>query len=423
MPGGDLTAVARAQPGPALPRGGGTPREEPSTSSTTSLHSPWSRRSSSSSASSRPTARRASTSVPSTGSNSCPLDPVQGGPPARGAQQFRPRLRAGHPAGGTAGQHPHQGADEGGVQDGVVEVGAHVGEPELQRRQVVGGPDVPVQMGAVGDDARGGQAGDDLGEPLGRAQVLGRSGRRPPCPPQGAVALVAGVHPVVERRAPGHREQHRQVRPGPVHDGDGGVEVGHPHVHVAAADVLLDGQAGPPFEHRLVPRRGRDRLLPPAAERMRRRGQDGDAGQRRRGARIGAGGDQLGAQLGQRRAHAADGLQLRGHDLGVDPGTEIVAHHRGGEVSTRRELEGDRVDEVVLLLDPERRADGSRPKGDQRVRRAGRPGRFARARPLSSACCSPGRTGGPGLQGTLHARSCARRRRWKAAGYPGRGVD
>ena len=215
------------------------------TSSSTSAHSSCARRSSSSSASRRRTASRASTGAPSDRVEQLAADAVPGGPPARRPEELRPRLRARLAPLGPGGQHAHQRPHEGGVQHGVVHVRADVGEPELQRREVVGRPDVPVEVRPVADDARGDHPGDDLLEPLGAAQVLGRPGVRPAAPPQRAVALVPGVDAVVERRAAGHRQQHRQIGPRPVHHGDRGLQVGHPDVHVAAADVLLGGQARP----------------------------------------------------------------------------------------------------------------------------------------------------------------------------------
>ena len=119
------------------------------TSSPTSAHSSCARRSSSSSASRRRTRQprvhgRAQHRV-----EQLPADAVPGGPPARRPEQLRPRLRARLAPLGPGGQHAHQGPDERRVQDGVVHVGADVGEAELQRREVVGGPDVPVEVRPV----------------------------------------------------------------------------------------------------------------------------------------------------------------------------------------------------------------------------------------------------------------------------------
>ena len=160
------------------------------------------------------------------------------------------------------------------MQDGVVDVGADVGEPELQRREVVRGPHVPVEVRGVGDHPGVDHPVDDLLEPLGAAQVLGRPGDRPPstttgsgscrsrCRPRrgtascrsspGAPTDTAGRGPSRRRRSPGRgRRRARGSRRCPA-----------------------GGQARPAVDHRLVPRRGRDDLLLPAVERMGRRRQD-----------------------------------------------------------------------------------------------------------------------------------------------------
>ena len=132
-------------------------------------------------------------------------------------------------------------------------------------------------------------------------------------------------------------------------------------MHVAAADVLLGGQARPAVDDRLVPRRRGDDLLLPAVERMRRGRQDDDAGAGRGRGGLLPGRDQLGAQTVERLADAADRLELGRHDLGVDPRTDLAAQRGRAQLGARGQLEGDRVDEVELLLDPEGGAGGDRP--------------------------------------------------------------
>src|SRR5947209_12494025 len=59
------------------------------------------------------------------------------------------------------------------------------------------------------------------------------------------------------RRTPGEGEKHRQIGPSPVQDGDRRLQIGDAHVHVAAADVLLEGEDRVPLHQRVVP--GADR--------------------------------------------------------------------------------------------------------------------------------------------------------------------
>ena len=69
--------------------------------------------------------------------------------------------------------------------------------------------------------------------------------------------------------------------------------------------------------------------------------------------------DELRPELLEGRADAGDRLDLGRGDLGVDPRPDLLAQRRGGELRAGPQLQGDRVDEVVLLLDAEGRAGPS----------------------------------------------------------------
>ncbi len=115
-----------------------------------------------------------------------PAQPPAGGPGQRGA---RVHVRE---------QGTGEAAYQGGRQDHDVEVGVHVGDPDLQCRHVLGGPGVPVHHPAVEQHARIDQIVDVREVPVlveQRGRPDGRpvgEGHRPPAVEAGVVAAHEG---------------------------------------------------------------------------------------------------------------------------------------------------------------------------------------------------------------------------------------
>jgi hypothetical protein len=121
-------------------------------------------------------------------------------------------------------------------------------------------------------------------------------------------------------------------------------------------------RSGTPVDHRLVAGVGGDVLLLPAVEGMGRRGEDAHAGARRRSGRLGPGGDELGAQVGEVGADVGGRLQLRRGDLGVQVPAGLAPEHRAGQLRAARQPVTVRIDEVELLLDAQRGSGRGQPE-------------------------------------------------------------
>src|SRR2546423_2706128 len=184
--------------------------------------------------------------------------PVQAGPgrpPAGGPQQDLRAVRYLEVVArgvGPRGGH-HERPRERGQQDGVVDRGARVGYPDLDRRVPRGEPRVEVDHASVADHAALDQRGDGAVVLLGGREVGRRPDGRPAGHDDGPVRRVPGVAALEERGTGTHRQQYGQPGADPPGDPHGEIAVVHPDVHLAGAHLLLVDEVAVLRRHPFVP--------------------------------------------------------------------------------------------------------------------------------------------------------------------------
>ena len=249
----------------------------------------------------------------------------------------------------------HEGTGEPAHHDGVVDGGAGVGDANLQRLVLGGGADVPVDAGGTVDALGGDELSDDVVELGPRRQRFWRAGGRPAAEHLRAVAGVAGVDPLPERRARREGEERCQPRADVVHRGDGELALGHGHVDVAPEDLLLMGELGVADLQLAVGVLVGDLAVVGRGEGMRSSGGDGQTVLTGGGSDLLSQPAELGAHLRQRPADRGTGLdlglvQLAGHFLVA----RQPARRRQDVTDTRVEGAAGGIDELEFLLDADR---------------------------------------------------------------------
>ncbi len=254
----------------------------------------------------------------------------------------------------------HDSLQNRGHRDRLVHPGADVADPELQGRIIPVRPDVPPDLGAVGNAARAGQGLEVMGVlgPVG--DDPGHAGPGEAAEDDAAVRFQPRVAPVPEGRAGGETEDVGQEVAGDVQRVDQEVPVLDADVHMGPEDQQALRQVLHVLLHAEIPLQRRDLLLHPGRERMGARRGDLEPVARGQLDHRAPEVHQLGSHLGGRAADLGADLDDGLVQLGLDLLQEAVVRLQDlGDVGGQ--LSGLRIDDLILFLDPEGERRGLHP--------------------------------------------------------------